>query len=389
MNITQSYKVLKNIPVKKAIMLKGVHGIGKTEVIRQISKEIWNLPCVELQGSQLSDVGDLVGLQKLGKDGGTYWEPPYWYPRNGKPVCLFLDELNRADAPIKRALMQLGNDKQVLDMRLPLGSRVVVAMNPGEDGNYDVMEMDFAELSRFVIYDFEPTVEEGLNHFRKVGVHFSKGENSERFKEVTAHPAVIGFIEENPSLFDPPKKIDASHYGRVLPCRRSWFGVSEVLWNMEWGGDMDLDVLTITLAGYIGMENALMFRTHYSSFESGLTAKELLETKNFKKVKDSLEDFMKKGKVEMLRFAKGISLYLKENDTDLGRKTEKVEYQKLVAKNLYNFFDFLTPELKVSVYSEVVKQAQTEGLKWERSLHIAEPKLKEMYIKIISIDTQM
>jgi hypothetical protein len=158
---------------------------------------------------------------------------------------------------------------------------------------------------------------------------------------------------------------------------------------MEWDGDMDLDVLTITLAGYIGMENALMFRTHYSSFESGLTAKELLETKNFKKIKGSLEDFMKKGKVEMLRFAKGISLYLKENDADLGRKTEKVEYQKLVAKNLYNFFDFLTPELKVSVYSDVIKQAQTEGLKWERSLHIAEPKLKEMYIKIISIDTQM
>ena len=39
MNISQLTKAIKYLPTRKSILLKGTHGIGKTELVRQICKE--------------------------------------------------------------------------------------------------------------------------------------------------------------------------------------------------------------------------------------------------------------------------------------------------------------------------------------------------------------
>lgn len=373
MNIKQTKIIVGNLPLEHSVLLKGVHGCGKTEVVRQISEEYWKMPCVELQGSQLSDVGDLVGLMRISPEGGSVWEPPYWYPKDGKPICLFLDELNRAEAPIRRAMMQLANDQKILDLKLPYGSRLIVAMNPEESGVYDVEEFDFAESSRFTIYDFEPTVEEGLDFFRLK-------------KE---HPAIISYLEINPTQFDPPKKMDAQSLGTIQPCRRSWRRASQALIKFEKTPEFDLDLMTILISGYVGMKIAMQFRQHYVNFENGLTAKDLIEAKDFKVHEKTLKDMMKKGAVEMVRFGGSVGVYLEENDDKLNDKTGDLNYINLVAKNLYLFFDILTPELKSKVFQDVVRTANEKNLNWERSLHRVDERLKEMYIKIISVENQL
>ena len=61
---------------KKPILLRGRHGIGKSEVVDQPAA-ILGLPVVERRASQMTE-GDLVGLPKT--DGNvTRFCPPDWF----------------------------------------------------------------------------------------------------------------------------------------------------------------------------------------------------------------------------------------------------------------------------------------------------------------------
>jgi MoxR-like ATPase len=99
----------------------------------------------------MSDPGDLIGL--MHKDEGTgrsIFLPPYWWPVDGKPIVLFLDELNRARPEILQSVHELALNKTLAGKRLPGGSVVVSAVNEGED--YQLTDLDPALVSRFNLY---------------------------------------------------------------------------------------------------------------------------------------------------------------------------------------------------------------------------------------------
>ena len=54
------------LAVKKPLMLRGRHGIGKSELVYQIGRDM-GLPVVERRASQMTE-GDLVGLPKTDGD---------------------------------------------------------------------------------------------------------------------------------------------------------------------------------------------------------------------------------------------------------------------------------------------------------------------------------
>ena len=119
--------VLAATPNSHTVMLKGPHGIGKTEVIRWLAKNVWHQDCVEFQASQISDVGDLIGLPRINAETGeTEFVPPYWYKKdkdgNPLPVTLFLDEINRGTLLVTNAMMQLALDHKILNMKLMIRS---------------------------------------------------------------------------------------------------------------------------------------------------------------------------------------------------------------------------------------------------------------------------
>ena len=168
MNIETLKKVMAATPNTHTLMLKGSHGLGKTEVVREVAKEIWHQECIEFQASQISDVGDLIGLPRINPETKhTEFVPPYWYKTDIKgdplPVTLFFDEMNRGTTLVTNAMMQLALDHRILNFKLAPGSHIVCAINPGDDGNYDVEEFDAAKLDRFVIYPFTPTAQEWID----------------------------------------------------------------------------------------------------------------------------------------------------------------------------------------------------------------------------------
>ena len=84
-NIAHTKELLLDMCPEHTPMIRGRHGTGKTEVIRQLCADPdgWNLRCCELQGSQLSDVGDLIGLMQIidvKDDEGMIHKESAWVP---------------------------------------------------------------------------------------------------------------------------------------------------------------------------------------------------------------------------------------------------------------------------------------------------------------------
>lgn len=365
MDIQTLKNILATTPSTHTVMLKGCHGIGKTEVVRWLAKNVWNQECVEFQASQISDVGDLIGLPRINPTTNTTeYVPPFWYKKdengNPVPVTLFLDELNRGTTLVTNAMMQLCLDRRILNFKLAPGSHVICAINPGDDGNYDVEEFDPAKLDRFVVYNFTPTVQEWLDWAIESGVNST----------------VVGYISQYSSDLDPYTNANvsktASHsFDGVLPSRRSWTHFAAFLDQaMDSGileGNKGIGILQEACAGYVGQAIAAKFKTYFVQHGTGLDAKSLMETKDFEeKFSDKVKALCKKSKIEAVQLGQSVCTYLHENESRMGTPDDLTDVCHLYADNFFYFLSALKKEIQSEVYTNAIATARSKQQKWTR-----------------------
>ena len=144
------FHILSVTPASQNIMLVGRHGVGKSEILSNFY-ESQGYKLVTLFLGQMSDPGDLIGLPRLTNE-RTEFVPPYWFPTDGQPIVLFLDELNRARPEILQTIMDLALNRKLAGRSLPEGSRIISAINEGDE--YQLTLLDPALVSRFNIYYF-------------------------------------------------------------------------------------------------------------------------------------------------------------------------------------------------------------------------------------------
>lgn len=216
-NITQLKYMLDNIPADQNIMLAGRHGIGKSEILTEYFSKT-GMSVIPLFLGQMSDPGDLIGLpNKDEKTGKTEFMPPYWFPVDGKPIVLFLDELNRARPEVLQTIMDLALNRKLAGKHLPEGSRIIAAVNEGEE--YQLTDLDPALVSRFNIFRFEPSVEEWILWAQKKNVD----------------SRVISFIRDNGTWLDKDPSLEEGEDTGLdkTPDRRAWKRVSDVIKGKE------------------------------------------------------------------------------------------------------------------------------------------------------------
>ena len=413
-DIATTKSLLRKMSPEHTPMIQGIHGIGKTEVIRQLcaEKDGWNLRCCELQGSQLSDVGDLIGLQKIVEfeeetevfiDGKpvkkmvkrqeTAWVPPYWFPKDGKPFCLFLDEINRAAPPIKRAMMQIGNDHRLLNFELPKGSRVICAINPDNEGNYDVEEFDDAENDRYWKLLFTPTIQEWIFYARKIGVLDSI------VSYIEAHEEDLDPYSMSKSVKTGGKNDEVSQLG-VKQSRRSWVRLSQ---DMERALEIDPECyssasgnaeLRLLAAGWVGEAIALNFASWYQQHGNGLQPKQIVEADlSNKKIWTKLKKMGEKQPLETQRLGTAICGYLQKVEDKLeDDKKKPTEYGKMVAKNWLKFLTTIPLEIAAQVNMQGVETARKQHKQdpttctWIKSLSRINGEICDFYIKLADYD---
>jgi len=233
-NVKELLEILAWTPREQNVLLVGRHGLGKSEILTRFYTGV-GLRVVPLFLGQMSDPGDLIGLPSKDDGAGrTRFLAPYWWPPDGEPVALFLDELNRARPEILQSVHDLALNRTLAGRTLPEGSVVAAAINAGDD--YQVHELDPALASRFNIYHFAPEVAEWLAWARGEGLDARVTDFIERH-----HEHLDGESE------DPLEK---------APDRRAWTLVARLLVGHE--------ALTPTLAkavaGIVGAPAALALR---------------------------------------------------------------------------------------------------------------------------------
>ncbi len=314
-NITELKQLLEATPASHNIMLVGNHGIGKSEILTEFFKDK-DMPVVALFLGQMADPGDLIGLPcKDEKTGKTDFMPPYWFPVDGKPIVLFLDELNRARPEILQTVMDLALNRKLAGKPLPEGSRIISAVNAGDQ--YQLTDLDPALVSRFNIVNFKPTAEEWLLWARKSGLD----------------PRVVGFIDENRIWLDkdPDAKEGADTGLDKTPDRRAWKRVSDVIM----GKDELREIHTKLISSIVGPKAASAFIQNAATRKI-LSGRDILTGFDKTKVKDKIADY---GIHQLSVVNEGIYRHLEVE------KVREADVEKYT-QNLMDYFEYLTKNRK-------------------------------------------
>jgi len=251
--------------VRKPLMLRGRHGVGKSELVYQVSADM-GLPVVERRASQMTE-GDLVGLPKTDGEVTSFCPPDWLADACKRPVLLFLDEVDRAIPEVRQGIFELTDSRKIFGNYLHPDTVIIAAVNGGEHGSqYQVGEMDPAELDRWTVFDVEPTVEDWLD--------WAKDNTGD---------VVWDFINQNRSHLEHGEDFEPN---KVYPSRRSWKRLNDCLETAEMLGEEHNPTIFHLATGFVGFEAAVAFNDFVKNYERQVTVEMVLDQGKIEKTKD-------------------------------------------------------------------------------------------------------
>ena len=251
------------------ILIRGRHGVGKSEVVYMIAKNM-GLPVVERRASQMTE-GDLLGLPDTADTSingrkATTWNAPDWLVTAcEQPVVLFLDEVDRATMEVRQGLFELTDSRKINGWHLHQDTIIIAAVNGGEHGaQYQVGEMDPAELDRWTVFDVEPSAEDWL-----------------RWAKDKVDGVVWDFINQNRTHMEHTGEFEPN---KVYPSRRSWKRFNDTAAPtgvFEENGNLDL--LFNLATAFLGFEAAVTLRDFVANYGWQVSVDDLLNKGEIKK----------------------------------------------------------------------------------------------------------
>lgn len=257
------------IPQKRQrpIFLIGPPGIGKTDIMQQISSELGvALLTYSITHHSRQSLGGLPLIKDKSFDNKDYSVTSYTmseiiasvYDKIEKTGIregiLFLDELNSASETISALLLEFLQYKKFSGCSIPEGWIVVTAGNPPEY-NKSVHEFDYVTLDRLRTINVEADFD----------VWFKYATNAH------IHPAVISFLETNQKYF---YCVENTVSGKRFATARGWADLSDMIKIYEKGvvlcddgSPAEVDVQLVS--EYIQHENiANKFIDYYTLFKT-------------------------------------------------------------------------------------------------------------------------
>ena len=233
--------LLRAFKVQRPLFLWGPPGIGKSELVEGITRELGGL-MIDLRLGQMEPT-DIRGIPFYNKDIGKMdWAEPVELPDETTAsqypvVVLFLDELNSAAPSVQSAAYQLILNRRIGKYRLP-DNVVMVAAGNRESDKGVTYRMPTPLANRFI--------------HQEMKVDFSSWQ--EWAVNNNIHKDVVGYLSfAKQDLYD----FDAKSASRAFATPRSWTFVSQLLDEEE-----DNDTVTNLIAGTVGEGLAVKFMAH-------------------------------------------------------------------------------------------------------------------------------
>ena len=290
-----------NYPIKTmpSVMLWGPPGVGKSQAVRQIAKEIGektgktvNVTDVRLL---LFNPIDLRGIPTANADKTlAVWLKPQIFQMDASDDIvniLFLDEISAAPQSVQAAAYQITLDRVVGEHKLPDNCIVIAAGNRVTDKSV-AFKMPKALANRLMHIEIEGS----FSSWKQWAI--SSGINDK----------VVGFLSFRQSYlmgFDPDSN------DLAFPTPRSWEMVSNVL---NWIDD-DIDSMYYLIAGLVGTGAAVEFRTWAKVYKNLPAVEDIFDGKMPQMPKDtdvmyaltaSMTAYARMHKDEMSRIANSI-----------------------------------------------------------------------------------
>ena len=313
------------------VLIRGRHGIGKSEVVYQFAAER-GLPVVERHASQMTE-GDLMGLPSIDGE-STRWNAPDWLKEAcDNAVVLFLDEVDRATMEVRQGIFELTDSRKLNGWHLHPQTRIFAAVNGGEHSgasSYQVGEMDPAELDRWTVFDVEPTVSDWLT-----------------WAKDKVDPVVWDFINQNHAHLEHMPDSGGYEPNKVYPSRRSWVRYNKTIDGACFLAEPKQNLASIynLATSFLGFEAAVAFRDFCENYERMVT----------------IEDIIDHGKVELTEdFGINDQLAL----------CEKLEASELLQsplsssqiQNLANWFVTLPSEVAMKLFAAIGANADNSNV---------------------------
>ena len=245
------------------VLIRGRHGVGKSEVVYMIAEQR-DMPVVERRASQMTE-GDLLGLPDTADTAingrkCTTWNAPDWLVTAcEQPVVLFLDEVDRATVEVRQGLFELTDSRKINGWSLHPDTLIIAAVNGGEHGaQYQVGEMDPAELDRWTVFDVEPTDEDWL-----------------KWANGRVNTIIWDFINQNRQHLEHKGDFEPN---KVYPSRRSWVRFNDSAAPASvLGEEGDRNLLFNLATAFLGFEAAVSLKDFVENYAWQVTIQDILD----------------------------------------------------------------------------------------------------------------
>ena len=228
--------------LKRPIFMWGPPGIGKSDIMGQITDSLENAYLIDVRLS-LWEPTDIKGIPYYSaNDNIMAWAPPSELPneefaKQFKTIVLFLDEMNSAAPAVQAAAYQLILNRKVGTYKLP-DNVVIVAAGNRETDKGVTYRMPAPLANRFVHLELRVDFEDWLTWATENKIHAD----------------VVGYLTfAKQDLYD----FDPKSSSRAFATPRSWSFVSELL-----DDDLPESTLTDLVAGSVGEGLAVKFAAH-------------------------------------------------------------------------------------------------------------------------------
>ena len=234
--------IMQAFKVKRPIFLWGPPGIGKSDLVSEITKELGGY-MIDLRLGQMEPT-DIRGIPFYNKDTGLMdWAPPIDLPSaelaaQYPHVVLFLDELNSAAPAVQAAAYQLILNRRVGKYVLP-DNVVMIAAGNRESDKGVTYRMPTPLANRFI--------------HQEVKVDFTSWLDWAVVNNI--HKDVVGYLSfAKQDIYD----FDSKSASRAFATPRTWTFVSELLDDDK----LDDETAINLISGTIGEGLAVKFAAH-------------------------------------------------------------------------------------------------------------------------------
>src|SRR5438270_108246 len=165
--LSQAQSIIQSMADQQSLLLLSPPGVGKSDIVRQAATEA-GLECRSLLGTQIAPE-DVSGIPRIVGERSVFCPPRVLLPEDGRPFCLFLDELPACAPDIQKAFYSLLLERRLGEHPLPPGTWVVAAGNRVEDRSL-VRALSSALVNRVIILQVRVDLKEWLAWAKSHGI---------------------------------------------------------------------------------------------------------------------------------------------------------------------------------------------------------------------------